>query len=569
MEFREWLQLALFLSIILGLAKPLGSHFVKVLDPGERPFLHSIFGPIERFIYRASGIDPLAEQDWKNYLACILGFSLISFIFTAALLSAQYYLPLNPQKFVSMAWHLNINTAMSFLTNTNWQNYSGESALSYFSQMTALTVQNFVSAAVGICAGAALVRGLSRKEKNTIGNFWADLTRITLYVLLPISIVAASLFISEGVPQNLNAYTKAITLEGASQTILQGPIASQEAIKLLGTNGGGFTNVNSAHPYENPTPLSNFLQLVLIFLISTSLIYYFGVSVKNTKHAGYILAALSLVFVAGFMICYFQEIENNPEWANLGLFGGNWEGKEQRFGIFNSTLFACVTTVTSCGAVNCMHDSFTPLAGFIPMLNIQLSETIIGGVGAGLYSVLSFVFLAIFIAGLIVGRTPEYLGKKIEAYEIKMSMLANLAYVFIVLAFTAWAAVSAWGLAGLGNTGPHGFSEILYAFSSCAANNGSAFAGLTGSTLPYDLTLTFAMFSGRFTFMAPMIALAGSLALKKIHPTTAASFPVTSVIFISLLIGVILLLGALNFLPALTMGPIIEHFSMLKGALFP
>ena len=498
-----------------------------------------------------------------------LGFSLISFLFTAALLAFQYYLPFNPQKLAAPSWHLNLNTAISFLTNTNWQNYGGESTMSYFSQMAALTVQNFASAAVGIAASATLVRGIARREKKTIGNFWADLVRICLYVLLPLSLIAATLFIFEGVPQNFNAYVQAETLEGGVQTIVQGPIASQEAIKVLGTNGGGFTNANSAHPYENPTPFSNFLQTIFIFLISTALIYYFGHAVGDTKHAWYILASLMIVFLAGFFFAVSQEINGNPEWTKLGISGGNWEGKEQRFGLFQSALYACITTVTSCGAVNCMHDSLTPMAGLVAMLNMQLSETIIGGVGAGLYSVILFVFLSVFIAGLIVGRTPEYLGKKIEAYEIKMTMLANLSYVFIVLVFTSWAILSDWGLKGLGNSGPHGFSEVLYAYSSCGANNGSAFAGLTGNAVEYNLTMAFAMFFGRFAFMAPVIALAGSLAGKKVHPQSVASFPISSLTFVSLLIGVILLLGALNFLPGLTMGPIIEQFFMLKGTLFP
>lgn len=569
MAVMDWVTLGLFLLGVILLTKPLGLHFCKVLDPREKTVLDPIFKTVEKVIYRACRIDPLVEQNWKQYLASILAFSLVSLILPAVLIAFQHVLPLNPQKFAAPSWDLNFNTSMSFMTNTNWQNYGGESTLSYFSQMAALAVQNFVSGAVGIAACATLVRGIARNEKKTIGNFWADLVRISLYVLLPISIIGATLFIAEGVPQNFNAYAQVETLEGGTQTIVQGPIASQQAIKLLGTNGGGFTNTNSAHPYENPTPLANFVQIILIFILSTGLIYYFGKSIGDTRHGWYILVAFLIVFVVGVFICAHQEIRGNPEWVKLGIVGGNWEGKELRFGIFNSALYACVTTVTSCGAVNCMHDSLTPIAGLIPMLNMQLSETIIGGVGAGLYSILLFVFLSVFIAGLIIGRTPEYLGKKIEAFDMKMTMLANLSYVLIVLFFTAFAAISAWGLKGLGNSGPHGFSEILYAFSSCAANNGSAFGGLTGNTPPYNLTLAAAMFFGRFCFMAPVIALAGSLVQKKIHPTTAASFPVSSFIFLSLLIGVILLLGALNFLPSLTMGPIIEQFFMIKGTLFP
>ena len=454
------------------------------------------------------------------------------------------------------------------MTNTNWQSYGGESTMSYFSQMAALTVQNFVSAAVGLATAAALVRGLARKMKKTIGNFWADIVRISLYLLLPISIVAATLFLATGVPQNFKPYVPAQMVEGGIQTIAQGPIASQQAIKLLGTNGGGFTNVNSSHPYENPTPLSNFLQILLIFLIPAAQIYYFGLSVGNTRHAWCIFGALVAVFVAGVVVCGVSESVNNSEWASLDLTGGNWEGKEQRFGVFGSALYACVTTVVACGAVNCMHDSLTPMGGMIPMLNMELGEVIFGGVGAGLYSVLLFVFLSIFIAGLIIGRTPEYLGKKIESFDIKMTVLAILPYVLVVHAFTAWACFSPWGIAGLGNAGPHGFSEILYAYSSAAANNGSAFAGLTANTVGYNVTLAAAMLLGRFLVIAPVLALAGSLVQKKVHPPTSASFPVSSFIFITLLIGIIILIGALTFLPALTMGPIVEQFSMLKGTLF-
>jgi potassium-transporting ATPase potassium-binding subunit len=568
MQMTDWLQLGVFLLIIILLTKPLGIYLAKVLSPEEKTVLDPVLKPVERFIYRACRIDPLAEQNWKVYLACIMGFSLISLVFTGVILALQHYLPLNPQKFAAPSWHLNVNTSFSFMTNTDWQSYGGESTMSYFSQMSALSVQNFVSAAVGLAAAAALVRGIARKTAKTIGNFWADLVRVSLYVLLPLSIVAALLFLAEGVPQNFSPYVQAETLEGEVQTIAQGPIASQQAIKLLGTNGGGFTNVNSAHPYENPTPLANFLQLILIFLIPAAQIYYFGKAIGDVRHAWCIFAALTAIFIVGVVVCAFSEAMNNPEWANLGLTGGNWEGKEQRFGVFGSALYACITTVVSCGAVNCMHDSFTPIGGLIPLLNMELSEVIFGGVGAGLYSVLLFVFLSIFISGLIIGRTPEYLGKKIESYDIKMTVLAILPYVLIVHAFTAWGCFSKWGVTGLGNSGPHGFSEILYAFSSAAANNGSAFAGLSANTPGYNLTLAVAMFLGRFLVMAPVIALAGSLVEKKVHPKTAASFPVSSFVFISLLVGIILLIGALTFLPALTMGPIIEQFFMLKGKLF-
>lgn len=568
MQIHELLQLAIFLLVICLLTKPLGIYLSQVLSPKERTFLDQGLKPIERWIYRILRIDPMEEHTWQQYLACVMGFSFMSLIFTGAILALQNYLPLNPQKFAAPSWHLNLNTSVSFMTNTNWQSYGGESTMSYFSQMAALAVQNFVSAAVGLAVAAALVRGIARRSRKTIGNFWADLIRICLYLLLPISIVAATLFMAEGVPQNFNPYVQANMLEGGTQTIAQGPIASQQAIKLLGTNGGGFTNVNSAHPYENPTPLANLLQMLLIFLIPTSQIYYFGRAIKNTTHAWCIFAALALVFVVGVFFCGLCESVNNPEWRNLGLEGGNWEGKEQRFGVFGSALYACVTTVVACGAVNCMHDSLSPIGGLIPLLNMELGEVIFGGVGAGLYSVLLFVFLSIFIAGLIIGRTPEYLGKKIEAYDIKMTVLAILPYVLVVHALTAWGCYSSWGVEGLGNSGPHGFSEILYAYSSAAANNGSAFAGLSSNTIGYNTTLAVAMLLGRFLVIAPVLALAGSLVQKQVHPPTVASFPVSSLIFISLLIGIIFLIGALTFLPALTMGPIVEQFFMLKGTLF-
>lgn len=565
----DWIQLAVFLIVMILLTKPLGLFIVQVLDPTEKTFLDPIFKPIENCIYRWSGIKPFEEQNWKDYLLSILVFSMVSFGFVFFILVLQYYLPFNPQKFAAPSWHLNVNTAISFMSNTNWQSYGGESTMSYFSQMAALAVQNFVSAAVGLAAAAVLVRGIARQSKMTIGNFWADLVRISLYLLLPISILFATLFIWTGMPQNFKSYVQAETLEGAKQTIAQGPIASQEVIKLLGTNGGGFMNANSAHPYENPTPFANFLQMVLILLIPMSQIYYFGRVIKDTRHAWSIFLALTLIFLAGVGACAFCEEIGNPLFEKLGISGGNMEGKEVRFGIFNSALYACVTTVVSCGAVNCCHDSLTPIGGLIPMLNIQLSEVIFGGVGAGLYSVLLFVFLSIFLSGLMIGRTPEYLGKKIEIFDIKMIMLALLPFVLVVHAFTSSACFSDWGLKGLGNTGPHGFSEMLYAYSSCAANNGSAFAGLSANTAPYNLTLAATMFFGRFLIMAPVIALAGSLVQKKALPKSASSFPTSSPIFISLLIGVILLVGALTFFPALTMGPIIEQFFMLKGTLFP
>ncbi len=568
MQMLEWIQLIFLILAVILLTIPLGIHIEKVMSPKESTFLDPVVKPVERLIYRLAGVDPFAEQNWKQYLGSIMGFSLMAFIFTGIIMALQYYLPLNPQKFAAPSWHLNINTSMSFMTNTDWQSYGGESTMSYFSQMAALAVQNFVSPAVGLAVAAVLVRGLSREKKKTIGNFWADLVRITLYLLLPLAIISAALFIAEGVPQNFSSYSQVATLEGGTQSIAQGPIASQEAIKMLGSNGGGFMNVNSAHPYENPTPLTNILQLILIMLIPAAQIYYFGRSIGDTRHAWCIIAALFAVFILGVVVCGYAEAVGNPEYANLGISGGNWEGKEQRFGIFGSVLYACATTAVSCGAVNSMHDSFTPIAGLVPMLNMQLSEVIFGGVGAGLYSILLFVFMAIFIAGLVIGRTPEYLGKKIESFDIKMTMLAVLPYVLVVHALTSWACFTKWGIAGIANPGAHGFSEILYAYSSAVANNGSAFAGLSANTVGYNLTLSIGFLLGRFLVIAPVMALAGSLAEKRFHPKTAVSFPVSSLIFILLLIGVIFLLGALAFFPALTMGPIIEQFYMLKGKFF-
>lgn len=563
----DWLQLAVFLAVLILLTKPLGIFLGQVLDPSGKTYLDPLLKPVECRIYKWGKIVPFAEQDWKEYLYCLLCFSFISLVFVMIFLAFQYYLPLNPQKFGAPVWHLNLNIAFSFMTSTNWQSYGGESTMSYFSQMAALAVQNFVSAAVGMAAAAALVRGIARKEGTAIGNFWADLVRINLYLLLPICMVISALFIALGVPQNFKNYVQVETLEGGAQTIAQGPIASQEAIKLFGTNGGGFTNANSAHPYENPTPLANFLQMLLILLIPAAQIYYYGKSVGNIKHGWCILAALTIVFVIIVWCCAFYEAKGNPEFQQLGLTGGNWEGKEQRFGIFTSALFACITTAVSCGAVNCAHDSFTPVGGLVPMLNMQLSEVIFGGVGAGLYSVLLFVFLAVFISGLVIGRTPEYLGKKIEAFDIKMVMLAILSFILIIHAFASIACCTDWGLKGPSNSGAHGFSEILYAYSSCAANNGSAFGGLSANNPGYNVTLAATMFLGRFLVIAPVLALAGSLVRKKKRPTRGGSFPVSSLVFISLLVGVIFLVGALTFLPALTIGPIIEQFDMLKGIL--
>ncbi len=568
MQIADYLHLALFCILLVLLTKPLGIYIEKVLNPKERLILTPVLGPLERFIYRVSKINSEEEQNWKEYLGSVLGFSLICLLVTSLMLTLQYYLPFNPQKFKALSWHLNLNTAVSFMTNSNWQSYAGESTMSYFSQMANLALQNFVSASVGLSVAGALVRGFAKKSSKTIGNFWTDLVRISLYLLLPICIISAVFFMAEGVPQNFKPYIEATTLEGSVQSIVQGPMASQEAIKLLGTNGGGFTNTNSAHPFENPTPLTNFVQLLLLMLIPAAQIHYYGRAIQNTKHAWYIFGALGAVFITAVLICSFAEIRGNPEFSKLGLSQSNWEGKETRIGIFGSALFAAATTATSCGAVNCSHDSLTPMGGFIPLINMELGEAIFGGIGSGLYSVLIFVLLAIFIAGLIIGRTPEYLGKKIEAYDIKMTVLAVLPYVLIVHVLTAICCFSQWGLAALGNQGPHGFSEILYAFSSASANNGSAFAGLNSDASWYNVTLSIAMLLGRFLVIIPVLALAGSLVEKKVHPSTLASFPISSFIFVSLLIGVIFLVGALTFLPALTMGPILEEFFMLKGTFF-
>lgn len=567
MGVKDYILLFCLLIAIIAVMKPLGLYFEQVLNY-KATLLDKILKPVEQRFYKIGFIDPKKEQNWKEYLAALLGFSLISVIVTAIILLLQGHLPLNPQKFLAPGWSLNVNTSFSFMTNTNWQSYAGESTMSYLSQMMGLAVQNFVSAAVGLATATVIVRGIARKSMNTLGNFWVDLVRINLYILLPLALIFSVFFLASGVPQNFSSYVHATTLEGGEQIIAMGPVASQEAIKLLGTNGGGFFNVNSAHPFENPTPFSNFIQLFAILLIPSAQIYYFGRSIKNMKHAWCIFASLAFIFVIGVVLCSHFEFQGDPIWNKYNIEAGNLEGKEQRFGIFGSTLYACVTTVVSCGAVNSMHDSYTPIGGLVPMLNMQLSEVIIGGVGAGLYSIILFVMLTIFITGLVIGRTPEYLGKKIESFDIKMVILAIIPYVLIVHLFTAWGCYSKWGLAGIGNEGPHGFSEILYAFSSAAANNGSAFAGLSANTVGYNLTLTIAMLLGRFLVIVPTIGLAGSLVQKKVHPQTAASFPISSFIFISLFIAIIFLLGALTFFPALTMGPIIEQLLMLKGTLF-
>jgi len=599
MNAHGWLDLAVYIAALVLVTKPLGMWINRVLDPNGRTWLDPVLRPLERLTYRVLRVDPAKEHDWKQYAFAMLIFSLVSCLFTYAILRLQYFLPLNPQHFPGLPPHLAFNTAVSFTTNTNWQSYAGESTMSYFSQMVALAIHNFFSAAVGIAVAAALVRGIARHTAQTIGNFWVDLTRITLYLLLPICLIFAVFLVSQGMIQNFKPYTVAKLIETQTisvqktdangkpvvdakgnpvmvnqtldtQTIVQGPMASQVAIKMLGTNGGGYTNANAAHPFENPTPLSNFFQMLAILAISSALTYHLGRETKNQKHGWAVWSAMFAMFLAGVLVCWWAEARGNPIHQQLGVAaaGGNMEGKEVRFGIFDSALFATVTTDASCGAVNSMHDSFTPLGGLVPLFNIETGEVIFGGVGAGLYGMLIFVILTVFIAGLMVGRTPEYLGKKIEAYDVKMTLLAFVILAFIILGFTAWACVSNWGLAGLNNNGPHGLSEVLYAYTSGAGNNGSAFAGLNADTPWYDTTLGVDMLLGRFGMIVPLLALAGSLARKKIVPAGAGTFPVNDFTFIVLLIGTVILVGALTFLPALALGPIVEHFLMLKGALF-
>jgi len=570
MHATDWLQFGLFLGLLTLITKPMGLYLMQVLDTNGRTWLDPVLRPVEKLTYKLLGIDPQREQGWKQYTFAMLAFSFVGVVFAYAILRLQGVLPLNPQGLPGLSHHLAFNTAVSFTTNTNWQSYGGEATMSYFSQMVGLTFHNFVSAAVGIAIAAALVRGIARSSVKTLGNFWADLVRVTYYLLLPICVVFALFLVSQGMIQNFDAYTKAKTLEGAEQIIAQGPMASQVAIKMLGTNGGGFMNANAAHPFENPTLLSNFIQMLSIFAIGSGLTYYLGRMVKNQAHGWAVWAAMMVLFVGGVLVCAHCEAAGNPIHQQLGIAAadGNMEGKEVRFGVFNSSLFATITTAASCGAVNSMHDSFTPIGGLVPLFMIELGEVVIGGVGAGLYGMLVFVILAVFIAGLMVGRTPEYLGKKIQAKEVKLAMLTLLILTLSILGFTAWACVSDWGVAGLNNAGPHGFSEMLYAYSSATGNNGSAFAGLTANTPWYNTTLGLAMLIGRFLMIVPIMALAGSLADKQTVPPSAGTFPVNGATFTFLLIGTVLLIGALNFLPALALGPIVEHFLMGKGGLF-
>lgn len=579
MHTNDWLQLALFIGVLALITKPIGIYLTKVLDPQGKTWLDPLIRPFEKITYRLMGVDAAQEHSWKGYTVAMLVFSAVGVLFTYAILRLQHLLPLNPQGLPALSPALAFNTAVSFTTNTNWQSYGGESTMSYFSQMVALTIHNFTSAAVGISiAAAALVRGVSRHSVTTLGNFWVDITRTTYYLLLPLCLVFAVFLVSQGTIQNFKAYDTATLVEPAgeitTQTIVQGPMASQSAIKMLGTNGGGYTNANSAQPFENPSPLTNFIQMLSIFAIGSGLTWYLGKSTKNQAHGWSVWAVMMILFTTGVLACWWAEAHGNPIHQALGIASGdgNMEGKEVRFGIFNSSLFATITTAASCGAVNSMHDSFTAIGGLVPLFMIELGEVVIGGVGAGLYGMLVFVVLAVFIAGLMVGRTPEYLGKKIQAFDVKMSMLALLVLTASILGFTAWAAVSTWGQAGLNNAGPHGFSEILYAYSSATANNGSAFAGLTANPSNgdphYNVTLAAAMLIGRFLMIIPIMALAGSLVKKKIAPPSAGTFPVSGSLFSILLLGTVLLVGALNFLPALALGPIVEHFLMLKGQLF-
>ncbi|WP_420145423.1 potassium-transporting ATPase subunit KdpA [Sphingobium sp.] len=567
MTFQGWILILAFVGILLALAKPMGL-WLFALYEGRRTPLHAIFGPVERGFSALSGIDPHEEQGWRRYAVHMLIFNAALLLFTYALLRLQGVLPLNGLGYAGIGADGAFNTAVSFATNTNWQWYSGEAAMSNLSQMLALTIHNFLSAATGIALAFALFRGFARRETAGIGNFWADMTRVTLYLLLPISIVYAIYLIASGVPQTLVASVDVQTLEGAKQTLALGPVASQEAIKMLGTNGGGFFHANSTHPFDNPPALTNFVQMLSIFLIGVGLTYTFGKAVGNVRQGWAILAAMMTIFLAGVTIVYWQEAAGNPILHNLGIAGGNMEGKEVRFGIAASALFSVVTTAASCGAVNAMHDSFTALGGMIPLLNIQLGEVVVGGVGAGIYGFLLFAILAVFVAGLMVGRTPEYVGKKIESREVKLAVLAIAVLPLIILGGTAIASVLDVGLAGPLNKGPHGFSEILYGFTSAVGNNGSAFAGLTSGTPFYNGMLGVAMWIGRFCVIVPMLAIAGGLAAKKYTPETAGSFPTTGPLWTGLLIGIVLIVGGLTFLPSLALGPIADHIAMINGQTF-
>ncbi|MFP5513171.1 MAG: potassium-transporting ATPase subunit KdpA [Alphaproteobacteria bacterium] len=569
MTVNGWIQILVFLALVVAVTRPLGGFMTRVFT-GERTLLSPVIGPVERGLYRLAGVDERTEQHWVSYAVSMLLFSAAGMLLLYALQRLQAVLPLNPQGMAAVPADLAFNTAASFTTNTNWQNYGGETTMGHLVQMVGLTFHNYVSAAAGIALAVALVRGFARASSRTVGNFWVDLTRATLYVLLPICLVYALFLVWQGVPQTLAGSVDATTLEGAKQTIALGPVASQEAIKMLGTNGGGFFNANSAHPFENPNALTNLVQMLSIFALGAGLTNLFGRMVGDERQGWAILAAMGLLFVAGVTVAYWAEAQGNPAFAALGIDGGagNMEGKETRFGVAASALFAAVTTAASCGAVNAMHDSFMPLGGMVPMINMMLGEIIVGGVGAGLYGMLLFAIVALFVAGLMVGRTPEYLGKKLEAKEVKMTMLAILCLPLMMLGFTAAAVVLDTGTASMANAGPHGFSEALYAYVSGAANNGSAFGGLSGNTPWYNVTIAIAMLVGRFLVIVPMMAIAGSLAAKTRATASAGTFPTHDGLFVGLLVGVILIVGGLTFFPALALGPVVEHLAMSAGTLF-
>jgi potassium-transporting ATPase potassium-binding subunit len=576
MTISGWVQIALFSVIIILVTRPLGGYMTRVFA-GERTFLSPVLRPVERAVYWCCGVDEKEEQHWLTYAVALLFFSVAGFVTLYALQRLQWYLPFNPQGQTGVEQGLAFNTSVSFITNTNWQAYGGETTMGYLVQMAGLTVHNFVSAATGIALALALIRGFVRREAKAIGNFWVDLTRCTLYILIPISVVGALVLVWQGVPQNLGAYVDATTLEGAKQTIAQGPVASQEIIKELGTNGGGFFNANSAHPYENPNPLTNLIELVAIFAIGAALTNVLGRMVGDERQGWAIFAAMGLLFLAGATTTYWSESHGNPAVAQYSVdstasdiqAGGNMEGKEVRFGPALSALWATVTTDTSCGAVNSMHDSYLPVGGMVPLVNMQLGEVIFGGVGSGLYGILAFAIVAMFVAGLMVGRTPEYLGKKLEAKEVKMTILALLSLPLSILGWTALATVLPAGLAGIANGGPHGFSEILYAYTEGTGNNGSAFAGLSANTMFYNLTIAGAMLIGRFIFVIPLLAVAGSLAQKKLLAPSAGTFPTNRPLFVGLLMGVILIMGGLTYFPAVSLGPAVEQVAMNQGKLFP
>ena len=569
------LQIVLFLAIVTATAIPLGKYMARVFA-GERTFLSPVLGPVERTIYWLSGVDPKREQHWLTYAVAILLFHVFCFASLYAMMRLQYFLPFNPQGMTGVEQSLALNTAISVTTNTNWQNYGGETTLSYFVQMAGLTVHNFVSAAAGIVVVIALIRGFTRRSASTIGNFWVDLVRCNLYILLPFSIVFTLIFVWQGMPQTLAGYLDATTLEGGKQTLAWGPVASQIVIKTVGTNGGGFFNVNAAHPFENPNAFTNLLTVWMEFLIGAALTFTFGKMVGNMRQGWALFGVMAILFLVGVFTSYWAESNGNPAFAKLGVdqgysatqAGGNMEGKEVRFGITDSSLFETTTTDTSDGAVNSMHDSYTPIGGLVPIVNMQLGEVIFGGVGCGLYGMLLFAIIALFIAGLMVGRTPEYLGKKLESREVKMAMLAMLSVPLATLGFTALASVLPAGLAGPENAGPHGFSEILYAYVSQSNNNGSAFAGLTGNTAFYNLTGAVAMMMGRFLIMLPVLAIAGSLAAKKLVPPSAGTFPTDNGLFVALLIGIIIITGGLIYFPADVLGPFVEHLQMNAGKLY-